>query len=237
MDGDGPRHGNFAPVSLTSRRPPIQRWAVIATVVLVVVVAKPWQSASDGGSAGVARTPGPPAPQPTAAPTPQPSGDALKQAVASFCLDTRTWLIASVERSFERTGEERIRVWRAFVPAVSASGPADPTIPRVSIVSEGLAELGWCAPTMDGPAPTPPVDIDAWVQVPGGTRSIVLDSSRPVSTPNPYGALYVPPGSGRGLRVTWWPNGTYVFRYSEGQVAERWFAIEVETRPLPSPTH
>jgi hypothetical protein len=59
MDGDGPAHGNFSPVSLTSRRPPLERWAVIATVILVVVVAKPWQShGAPSGTGGPAPTPG-----------------------------------------------------------------------------------------------------------------------------------------------------------------------------------
>jgi hypothetical protein len=235
MDGDGPRQGNFAPVSLTNRRLPIERWAVIVAVVLGVVVAKPWPSPNDGGSADASGTPSRRSPQPSSAPTPMSPGDAARITVATFCLDTRTWLIASVERSFERASEQRIRVWRALEPATAASGPDDPAIPIVSIVSEGLTELGWCAPTVADASPRLPVDLDVWIRAPGGARPISLDSSRPVSDRSPYGALYRPPGKGPSSKATWWPDGTWVFRYGDAAGSQHWFAIEVETRPLPSP--
>lgn len=237
MDGDEPRHGSFAPVSLTSRRPPIGRWAVIATVILVVVVAKPWQSVSTGASATAPRTPVPRPPEPSSVPTPAGNKDPARLAVATFCLDTRTWLVASVERSFERSSEQRIRVWRALEPATSASGPDDPAIPIVSIVSEGLTELGWCAPTVADETPSPPVDVRVWIRAPGGARPITLDTSRPVSDRSPYGAIYGPPGQGPSSKADWWPNGTFVFRYREADGRERWFAIEVETRSVASPAH
>jgi hypothetical protein len=237
MDGAGPRHGNFAPVSLTNRRPPIERWVVIVAVVLGVVVAKPWQSPNDGSSVDASTTSARRSPQPSSVPTPTSSGDPGRLAVATFCLDTRTWLIASVERSFERASEQRIRVWRAFEPATAASGPDDPAIPIVSIVSEGLTELGSCVPTVADEVPGLPVRVDAWIRAPGATRPIALDSSRPVSDRSPYGAMYRPPGKGPSSKADWWPNGTFVLRYGEATGQERWFAIEVETRPLASPTH
>lgn len=237
MDGNGPPRGDFAPVSLTNRRPPVGRWAVIATVILVVVVAKPWPSGGNGPGASGPTTTTRRSPQPSTEPTPSNSGNPARLAVATFCLDTRTWLVASVERSLERSTEERIRVWRALEPATSASGPDDPAIPEVSIVSEGLTELGWCAPIVGAEQPSAPVDVAVWLRAPGGAKPIMLDSSRPVSDSTPFGALYRPPGKGPASKAVWWPNGTYVFRYREARGRVRWFAIGVETRPLPSPPH
>jgi hypothetical protein len=236
MDGDGPAHGSFAPVSLKNRRPPIERWAVIATVLLVVVVTKPWQSPDDRASAG-----GPTAPprhtvEPSVAASPSTVDDAALR-VAAFCLSTRSWLVATVERTVGHSGDQRIHVWRVIEPATSASGPDDPSIPEISIVSEGLTELGWCAPVAGQEGPSPPVDMTTWVRSPAGATRVTLDSSRPQTDRTPYGAMYRPPGKGPSSKAASWPDAVYVFRYHEADGRERWFAIDVETRSTASPAH
>ena len=235
MNGDGPAHGSFAPVSLTGRRPPIERWAVIFTITLVIVVAKPWQSPGDASGAGSPTAVTRPSADPAAVGTPSNTDDPATAAVAAFCLNTRSWLIASVERTVGHSGDQRIRVWRVLEPATSASGPDDPSIPDVSIVSEGLTELGWCAPIVGDEKPSPPVDMAVWLRSPTGARPITLDSSRPVTDRTPYGAMYRPPGRGPSSKAASWPNGSYVFRYREAGGRERWFAIEVEIRTRVSP--
>ena len=237
MDGDGPAHGSFTPVSLTGRRPPLERWAVIATLILIVVVAKPWQSPGNGSETGGATTIPRSTPNLPAVASPSATDDPAALKVAAFCLNTRSWLVASVERNVGHVGDERIHVWRVLEPGTSASGPDDPTIPDVSIVSEGLTELGWCAPIVGVEQPVPPVDLTVWFRAPGGTTPITLDSSRPATDRTPYGAMYRPPGKGPSSRAASWPDGSYVFRYHEADGRERWFVIDVETRPSPSPVH
>lgn len=235
MDGDRPAHGSLAPVRLPDRRPPIERWAVIATAILVVVVAKPWQSpghpAGTGGPTAPPRRSLDPPPVASAPTTDDPA--ALR--VAAFCLNTRAWLVASVERTVGHAGDQRIRVWRVLEPAISATGPDDPAIPELSIVTEGLTELGWCAPIAGEEAPGLPVDMTAWRRTPTGATPVTFDSSRPETDRTPYGAMYRPPGKGPSSKAAAWPDGTYVFRYREGDGRQRWFAIDVETRPVASP--
>jgi hypothetical protein len=237
MGGDRAAHGSFEPVSLAGRRPPIERWAVIAAAILVIVVAKPWQSPGDGSGAAGSTTVSRHATEPPAGASPAASDDPAAVTVAAFCLNTRSWLVASVERTVGHAGDQRIHVWRVLEPAPAASGPDDPAIPDVSIVSEGLTELGWCAPIVGDEKPVPPVDLSVWLRAPGGARLVTLDSSRPASDHTPYGAMYRPPGKGPSSKAAAWPDGTYVFRYREGDGRERWFAIEVETRQLLRVTH
>lgn len=238
MDRDRPTPGSFAPVNLTGRRPPIERWAIIATILLVMVVAKPWPSSRDAsGSGGGAAPTVHRSAEPAVAASPSAIDDPDTLRVAAFCLDTRTWLVASVERSVERSIDQQIRVWRAMEPATSASGPGDPTIPDVSIVSEGLIELGWCAPIVGDEQPSPPVDMATWLLTPAGIRPMTLDSSRAVTDATPFGAMYRPPGQASSSRAASWPDGTYVFRYREADGRVRWFAIDVETRSVPSALH
>lgn len=236
MDGGGPAHGSFAPVSLPGRRPPIERWAAIATVILVVVVAKPWQPPDERATAGGPTAPPPRTAEPSAAASPSGRDDAALR-IAAFCLGTRSWLVATVERTVGHTGDQRIHVWRVIEPATSARGPDDPSVPEISIVSEGLTELGWCAPVAGDAGSLPPVDLTTWVRSPTGAIRVTLDSSRPQTDRTPYGAMYRPPGRGPSSLAASWPDGIYVFRFREADGSERWFAIDVETRPVASPAH
>jgi hypothetical protein len=233
MDGDGPAHGHFAPVSLANRRPPLERWAVIATIILVVVIAKPWQGSVAVGVGGASAPPAAGS-TPSLAALPSASDDPAALRVAAFCLSTRAWLVATVERTVGHAGDQRIRVWRVIEPAAGASGPDDPRIPEISIVSEGLTELGWCAPIAGADGPSPPVDMTTWVRSPAGATPVTLDSSRPQSDRTPYGAMYRPPGKGPSSKAASWPDAVYVFRYHEADGRERWFAIDIETRSASS---
>jgi hypothetical protein len=230
MDGGKAPRGTFVPVGLTTRQPPVGRWLAVTAVALVIVIAKPWSSPERSGGTpeggATAGAPRNPAPAGTAA-VPSTTTSTAGQIVAAFCLDPGTWLIASVER----WRDQRIRVWRALEPAVAATGPDDASIPIVPVVSEGLTELGWCAPVVGVEKPGGPVDVAVWRRSSGGATPIVVDTSRPVSDRSPFGELYRPPGLGPSSKATSWLAGTYVFRYHEGDGRERWFAVAVEIRP------
>ena len=153
MDGHGPsdppperppRDGVFEPVALTDDHPRLARWVVIAALGLAVVIVKPWDPGGGGvGAADDRASTGPVAPVSSAAerstPSPPAQADTLTDA---FCLDRGQWLVVSVERRRDRT----FRVWRALDPVPAATGPDDPAIPLVPVVSDGVLDLGWCAP-------------------------------------------------------------------------------------------
>jgi hypothetical protein len=235
MDGGRPPRGVFVPVDLTSRRPPIERWLAAIVICLVVLIAKPWPASEPSEPSGAAGG-GQRAPTSRAVigavPNPSSARDDADVLVSLFCLDPRSWLIATVER----WRDQRIRVWRALEPATSAGGPGDPTIPIVSVVSEGVTELGWCAPVIGDEKPAPPVDVTVWLRADGAASLLAVDSSRPVSEHSALGELYRPPGRGPSSRAAAWAAGTYVFRYREHDGRVRWFAADVEIRAAPTRT-
>jgi hypothetical protein len=221
-----PGDGTFAPVQLTAARPPVGRWLALAVIGLVIIVAKPWgaaeqQASRSGGLAvGVLR----PSPVSRESPSPTIPPDSAGPLVASFCLDPRSWRVATIERWRDQT----IRVWRAIDPVASASGPDDARIPTFPIVSEGITELGWCAPVVEPERPLDGAAIKVWRRSPNGSIAIPMSPSRPVDDATSLGALYLPPGA---PAAEVWKDGTYVFRYREPAGRERWFAVEVELRP------
>ncbi len=256
--------GVFAPVALTRDRPPLIRWAAVAAILLIVVIAKPWApaagpEASAGGAADAADAaeaaleadasgvpgdgdlPGASgmvvavsAPIPTSTVVPSPPAS---DAVADFCLDLEQWLIASVETSRGRT----IRIWRAIDPAVSATGPDDATIPVTTIITEQLLELGWCAPQVGTERPVGSATVDAWSLGRTGPRPEPLTRVAPIDTGSPFGAMYGPRTARldrprNAAPLTSWPDGRYVFRYRTDVGVERWFAVDVISRPAVLPT-
>jgi len=219
--------GTFAPIKLTAARPPIGRWLTVAVIGLVVAIAKPWAadqpSAGEAGglAAAVERYGGSSrSPVPTLAP------DSAGPLVAAFCLDPESWRVATIERWRDQT----IRVWRAIEPLAIASGPNDARIPVFPIVSEGVTELGWCAPVVGPDRPVGLATVEAWQRTPTGSVAIRTTSTRPTGIGLSFGGLYLPPGP---PDTELWADGVYVFRYHEPAGRERWFAVEVERRPKP----
>lgn len=256
--GERPSEGGggraFAPVALAHGRPAAGRWLMIAAIFLLVAIAKPWGGSESAGGGG--RNGGLPGGSPsfaasaralvTASPTVRPG--AVEAAVSAICLDPGGWRVASIELWRDQT----IRVWRAIDPAATATGPDDPTIPVIVVVSEGLPELGWCAPVVEDHPAILPARLEAWRRTASGSAVIGLVRSRPVSGNSPFGALYAPPavpatpaaptdpesveahvrGSSEPVQAPLhsWLDGTYVFRYSTAAGVEAWFAIHVELR-------
>jgi hypothetical protein len=218
--------GTFAPVRLSAARPPIGRWLAVALIGLSIIVAKPWGAAEPEvvrpGSLPTGPLRSPATPQGLPSPTIPP--DSAGPLVSSFCLDPRSWRVATTERWRDQT----IRVWRAIDPATRASGPDDPRIPTFPIVSEGITELGWCAPVVGPDRPSGVAAIRVWLRSAKGSNAMRVSLARPVDDATSFGALYLPPGA---PVAEVWKDGTYVFRYQEPAGRERWFAIEVELRP------
>jgi hypothetical protein len=221
-----PRSGTFAPTRLTSARPPVGRWLAVMVIFMAAAVAKPWASEPPGGPAIVQAAAGADATRERATPFPTVRLDSAGPLVASFCLDPVSWRIATIERWRDQT----IRVWRAIEPLADASGPDDSRIPYYPVVSQGVTELGWCAPVVGPDRPVGLATVDAWQRTPVGLVAIRTSSTRSTGVGLSFGNLYEPPGSPEsGV----WPDGGYVFRYREAAGRERWFAVEVELRPKP----
>lgn len=230
------REAVFRPVAITTDQPRLGPWLALGALVLVILIVKPWDAGLQSAAGGAPGPPGPASPThdptvetpaPVGSPVASPSLTGEAAAVADLCLVRSGWLVASVERWLDQT----VRVGRAVEPAITASGPEDPAIPVTPVVSEGLLELGWCAPVAGE---------DAW---PGDTRLEVWriegkdgrpEALSPAGWPgiaSPFGALSPPPrpwAQQDGPPV--WPDGRYVFHHEAADGADRWFALEVLSR-------
>ena len=214
----------FAPTRLESARPPVGMWLAVTLIALGVALVKPWAAGAPGGQPdrAAAAAGADVRSRPSAVPSVRP--DSAGPLVALFCLDPQSWRVATIERWRDQT----IRVWRAIDPIASAAGPDDPRIPVFPIVSEGVTELGWCAPVIGLDRPEGAAAMEAWRRTPGGSVAIRTTSTRATGVGMSFGGLYLPPGDGD---VDLWPDGGYVFRHHEPTGRERWFGVEVELRP------
>jgi hypothetical protein len=243
---DGPDHepdrprrdGVFAPAALTSDHPPAGRWILLIAIGLAIAVIKPWDAmrpedgrsaSADAGAAPtmadeVPATAGTRSTDPAASIPPTSAGPL----VAAFCLDPASWLVASVEVWRDQT----VRVWRSLEPATAATGPDDPTIPVIPIVSEGVQQLGWCAPVVGAERPVGVATMDVWRVTAAGPVPAPMARSRPEGAASGFGALYAPPPARpeRAAHLDAWPDGRFIFRHRSGDGRERWFAIELEQR-------
>lgn len=216
----------FAEGGVTAHGPPIGRWLAVVVVLLALALVKPWPgSGRDTASPGRLIAEGAtPTNRTIASPSPSPTSDLLTAGpIASTCLDPPSWRITTIERWHDRT----IRVWRAIETVSGAAGPDDARVPVTSLVSEGVIELGWCAPVVvpiraDGAAA-----IEVWRRTPDGASTVNVTSRRPDSEASPYGDLYGPPAR----RAALWSDGTYVFLHRSPGGQESWFAVALERRP------
>jgi hypothetical protein len=218
---------SFAAVRMTGASPPLGRWIGLAVVLLGVAIVKPW--GSDGAS---------PASPATASralalagwasvsvvATPVVDTASAERAVESICFNPLSWRVATVERWRDQT----IRVWRAIEPRAVASGPEDGRVPITPLVSEGVIELGWCAPVDDSVRMAGSAVVEVWRRTPTGAQPVTMSSQRPGPATSPYGALY---GAPSAPVVTLWNDGTYVFHQRAPNGEESWFGVEVERRP------
>jgi hypothetical protein len=139
------------------------------------------------------------------------------------------------------------------MPAHAASGPLDPTIPRVPVTSRQVPLLGYCAPWHGPDRPPDGATVSVWRLTPNiwrlapddetsGPVAMLLEPRRVFPQQETIlGALYAPPSlTGappyRGLRpIESWPAGVYVFGMADGESFERWWAVEVIITPARPP--
>jgi hypothetical protein len=210
-----------AAVTRTTRTP----YLVVALVGLFVAAAllKPWElrigSGREAPADGAARAQAGAA-TPRARST-QPPASAV--AVQAMCLNAFSWRTATIEQWDD---DQTVRVWRSLDPH-AASGPRDPDIDVVPAVGETVPAIGYCAPAFGPESPLGPARVVAWRVDADTVTPIALRQVAPVGVVSEFGALFGPPDEGAS-----WPDGTYVFRYSEVDVDdnERWFAVEVRTQ-------
>lgn len=210
----------------------IVRWVTIVAVLVSLAIVKPWGGGdTTSGARALATGAATDEPGPSAAATRVPPSHTagIDADVTRACLDPGSWRVASVEAY----GAQTIRVWRALEPG-TASGPADPAIPYVLVVSEGVTELGWCAPVAGSDRPTGETTVQAWTLGDGTARPLRLVRTGRTPHESTFGALYGPLSAVTGRRapeVTGWPAGQYVFRLRLEDGDERWFGVDLELRP------
>jgi hypothetical protein len=131
------------------------------------------------------------------------------------------------------------------MPANVASGPLDPTIPRVQVTSRQVPLLGYCAPWLGPDRPPVGATVTVWRLTPdsqdGQTAEPVRLQRVLPAQATVLGALYAPPSRAgaqpyRGVRaIESWPAGVYVFGMADGESFQRWWAVEVIITPARPP--
>ena len=225
--GRGAGRDSFAAVRMTAAGPPVGRWVGLAVLLIGLAIVKPW--GSDGAppisSAAANRASAPAAGRAVGtAATPAVDTASAESAIESICFSPLSWRVATVERWRDQT----IRVWRAIEPRAVATGPEDGRVPITPLVSEGVIELGWCAPVDDSVRMAGSAVVEVWRRTPTGAKPVTMSSQRPGPATSPYGALY---GAPSAPVVTLWNDGTYVFHQRAPNGEESWFGVEVERRP------
>jgi hypothetical protein len=103
----------------------------------------------------------------------------------------------------------RARIWTA-AEAVSASGPADPSIPFEPLASDTVEAMGWCAP-VGGPERPPLAAAGTLFRIQDGVATEVpVDRLEPAAR-DALGELWIPKAPAAGGRSPWTP-GRYVVR-------------------------
>ncbi len=211
--------------------------ATVIAVVLVLAVLKPWGAPGGPGEAAVPGLPsaGPAAadssPGPTA--TPSATSPGLDEP-GGQCFPGTDWRLFAIEVN---EGRPR-RHWLSIEPGL-ATGPRDPAVPFVSVVTDRLLALGFCVGS--GPDGPPPLTrVQAWAPAPASAGQDVPVALAPLVAYMPHdpdlGAIYQPPPESTGAVRTVWTPGCYVFAVQQGPPVgdEWWFGVEVVAAPSAS---
>ena len=197
--------------------------AVPVSVALIVAflglaIVKPW-----GGTAGPHEDRGRRAAPPSAT-SDQPFGVAgptpvvdREQAIADECHAPYGWRIVTNERWQGR----EVRIWWAVNPVTSKSA-FEPTIPFLSIVSDAILQLGYCAPLFAPDRPSSTEAVGIWRIDPVAQTAEAIHPTR-IAPPfdDSLVAIWAPPGSATAGEASW-PTGRYVFG-----VGGRWFGVDL----------
>ena len=196
--------------------------AVPASVALVlaflaIAIVKPW-----GGIASIAG-PAPSASRAAAdasdgpeAAVPTPVVD-RGLAVAAECHAPAGWRIVTNEHWQGR----EVRIWWAVEPVRSASA-FDPSIPYLSVVSDAILQLGYCAPLFEPEKPASSEAVGIWRIDPVASTAEAIHPTRIAPAfDDAAAAIWAPPGSATAGMVSW-PTGRYVIG-----VGGRWFGVDL----------
>lgn len=205
--------------------------AAVIGLLLVLAVLKPW------GVPGGAAVPGSPSAGPAAAASPGPTATPSATppgygAPGGQCFADSDWRIFTIET---HRGQPQ-RTWLSLEPG-PATGPGDPAVPFVAVVTDRLLALGFCVGS--GPkGPLPLTEVRAWASTPAGRDVPVALAPLVASMPHDpdLGAIYRPPPASTGAARTVWAPGRYVFAVRQGPLAgdEWWFGVEVIAAPSAS---
>jgi len=195
---------------------PISVALIVAFLGLAIV--KPWggtaSPSEDRGFSAVQRSAAADQPSGVAGPTPVVDRE---QAIEDECHAPYGWRIVTNERWQGR----EVRIWWAVSPVESKSA-FDPKIPFLSIVSNAILQLGYCAPLFapDRPASTESVGI--WRIDPEAQTAEAIHPTRIAPTfDDSVVAIWAPPGTATAGEESW-PTGRYVFA-----VGGRWFGVDL----------
>lgn len=130
-----------------------------------------------------------------------------------------------------------LRRWLEVDPLTAASGPDDPRIPFVMIVSDQISGIGYCPPPNGADEPPPGASFEAWsldearTPTPTPLRLVVLDAASTIEVDVFIGADQVIGGRAR------WPPGRFVFAVAAPDPGSyrRWLGVEIRTPPGKEP--
>lgn len=204
------------------------RWLVLlAAVLLLLLVWKPWDLASE--RSGTGRGPLTPSalvsvpPSPTTSPLVAQSSPTTSPGLYSVpCLSASAWQLVSLERRADRES----RTWVAVRPAM-AEGPTDPAITFTRIVTDRVRGLGYCAAgEIDGrPLVSERLTTSAWLLTPTG-ESIPVRELRTLARPAASTAALFVPSAGPDEAI--WQPGRYVLRIEDRASGIRvWLGVDI----------
>ena len=226
----------------------VSRVVPIATflvgIFLGAALVKPWDLIFPAAAPAIAQRPtvsasaGPP-PSPT--PSPPPAECAFAGGWRVFALgqpdilggDGSTGTAGSSAEPIRTDIGNPLRRWLEVDPLQQASGPGDQRIPFVTIVSDRIAGIGYCAPPDGNDGPPDGARFDAWrldsggAPVPVPLHRTTLGSTSTIRVPVYIGAD--PPAG----TIAHWPAGRYIFAVESTDPGAygRWFGVEIRSPP------
>jgi len=140
-----------------------------------------------------------------------------EDAIASECHAPSGWRIVTSERWQGR----EVRIWWAVEP-VSSQSAFDPAVPYLSVVSDSIHELGYCAPLFGNESPVSTEAVGVWRIDPATQTAEAVHPTRIAPAfDDAMVAIWAPPGSATVGEASW-ATGRYVFG-----VGGRWFGVDL----------